>query len=338
MKYIPVVVIGFGPVGRAFVKLMIEKSEELKQRYDLSLNLKGILRSSSAFWPPSNCESLNLNLFEKIDNPLFWREKPSLDYWLTSTSTGVLIEVTSSDLKTGQPGYDHIKKALIHGWHVVTANKGPLLLYFRELHDLARAKNLKIKFSGATAAALPALDVGKICLAGTRILKIEGILNGTTNYILTRMGEGLSYSEALLEAQQKGIAERNPAYDVEGWDTAVKLALLVAALFDFPIDLNKIEVTGITKITPKEVALAAKKGEKIKLIGSFYFENDTLKAKVRPERISPNHPLYSVDRSNKGITFFTDTMGELTIIGGKSDPRGAAAAMLKDLINLYRAL
>ncbi len=278
MKIIPVVVIGFGPVARALVRLMIEKSGELKKKYDLSLDLKCILRSSSAFWPSSNSESLNFDLLKKIDNPVFWREKPSLDYLLGSISAGVLIEVTSSDLKTGQPGYDHIKKALINGWHVVTANKGPLLLYFHELHELARAKNLKIKFSGATAAALPALDVGKACLAGTRILKIEGILNGTTNYILTRMGEGLSYSDALLEAQQKGIAERNPSYDVEGWDTAVKLVLLAAALFDFKIDLKEIEVTGINHITPEEVALAAKQGKKIKLIGSLYLEGASIKA------------------------------------------------------------
>ncbi len=335
MKHIPVVVIGFGPVGRALVKLMIEKEGELKQRYNLSLDLKCILRSSVAFFPSPSSGSLNLDLLEKIDNPIFWHEKPSLDYLLRLTPPGVLFEVTSSDLKTGQPGYDHIKKALINGWHVVTANKGPLLLYFQELHKIARDNKLKIKFSGATAAALPVLDVGKICLAGARIFKIEGILNGTTNYILTRMNEGISYSEALLEAQRKGIAEKNPSYDVEGLDTAVKLALLAAALFDFQLGLNDIEITGITRITPEEVAQASKQGKKIKLLGCLNFEDNSLKARVRPEVLDPNHPLYFVDGSNKGVTFFTDFMGELTIIGGKSDPRGAAAAMLKDLINLY---
>lgn len=335
MRCIPVVVIGFGLVGRSFVRLMFEKSEGLRRKYNLKFNLKCVLRSSSAFFPASKSGLLNLDLFEKIDDSALWQEKPSLDYLLCPSSPGVLIEVTSSDLKTGQPGYDHIKKALINGWHVVTANKGPLFLYFHELYELAQAKNLKMKFSGATAAALPALDVGQICLAGTRIFKIEGILNGTSNYILTRMGEGLSYTKALLEAQQKGIAERNPSYDVEGWDTAVKLALLGAALFDFKIDLNEIEVAGITKITSEEIILARKQGKKIKLLGSLYLEDESVKAKVRPEVISSNHPLYLVDGSNKGITFFTETMGEITITGGKSDPKGAAAAMLKDLINIY---
>jgi len=336
MKSIPVIVVGFGPVGRAFVRLMAEKSSELRKKYQLDLRLKAILRSSSAYLV-SEPESLDLDSLEKINNPVYWQAKPSLDFLLNQTPPGVVIEVTSSDLKTGKPGYDHIRTSLEIGWHVVTANKGPLLLYFSELTKLASSKNLKLKFSGATAAALPALDVGQICLAGSRILKIEGILNGTTNYILTRMAEGLSYDEALGEAQQKGIAERNPAYDVEGWDTAVKLALLAAALFDLKLNLRDMEIAGITGITREEAAQAASQGKKIKLLGTLSLESESVKARVRPEMIASDHPLFWVDGSNKGLSFFTDTMGELTITGGKSDPRGAAAAMLKDLINIYRS-
>lgn len=336
MKIIPVIVAGFGPVGQAFVRLMAEKSSDLRGKYQLDLKLKAILRSSSAFLV-SEPESLDIDALEKINNPAYWQEKPSFDSLLDQTPPGVVIEVTSSDLKTGEPGYDHIRTSLEKGWHVVTANKGPLLLYFSELKKLANSKNLKLKFSGATAAALPALDVGQICLAGSRILKIEGILNGTTNYILTRMVEGLSYAEALGEAQQKGIAERNPAYDVEGMDTAVKLALLAAALFDLKINLKEMEITGITGISRQELAQAVSHGKKIKLLGTLSLENESLKARVRPETIASDHPLFWVDGSNKGLSFFTDTMGELTITGGKSDPKGAAAAMLKDLINIYRS-
>jgi homoserine dehydrogenase len=336
MKSIPVIVAGFGPVGRAFVRLMAEKSGDLREKYQLELKLKAILRSSSAYIM-SEPESLDLEALEKINDQAYWQEKLSLNFLLDQTPPGVVIEVTSSDLKTGEPGYDHIRTSLEKGWHVVTANKGPLLLYFSELKELASSKNVKLKFSGATAAALPVLDVGQICLAGSRIFKIEGILNGTTNYILTRMAEGLSYEEALGEAQQKGIAERNPAYDVEGMDTAVKLALLAAALFDLKINLKEMEITGITGISREEVAQAVSQGKKIKLLGTLSLENESVKARVRPELISSDHPLFWVDGSNKGLSFFTDTMGEVTITGGKSDPRGAAAAMLKDLINIYRS-
>jgi len=336
MRSIPVIVVGFGPVGRAFVRLMTEKSNDLREKYQLELKLKAILRSTSAY-VISEPESPDLDSLEKINNPDYWQEKPSLDSLLDQTPPGAVIEVTSSDLKTGEPGFDHIRTSLEKGWHVVTANKGPLLLYFSELMRLASSKNLKLKFSGATAAALPALDVGQICLAGSRILKIEGILNGTTNYILTRMAEGLSYDEALGEAQQKGIAERNPAYDVEGMDTAVKLALLAAALFDLKINIKEMEITGITAVSQEEVVQAVSQGKKIKLLATLSLENESVKARVRPEMIASDHPLFWVDGSNKGLSFFTDTMGELTITGGKSDPRGAAAAMLKDLINIYRS-
>ena len=315
---------------------LILRRVSVHDRYQLELKLKAILRSTSAY-VISEPESPDLDSLEKINNPDYWQEKPSLDSLLDQTPPGAVIEVTSSDLKTGEPGFDHIRTSLEKGWHVVTANKGPLLLYFSELMRLASSKNLKLKFSGATAAALPALDVGQICLAGSRILKIEGILNGTTNYILTRMAEGLSYDEALGEAQQKGIAERNPAYDVEGMDTAVKLALLAAALFDLKINIKEMEITGITAVSQEEVVQAVSQGKKIKLLATLSLENESVKARVRPEMIASDHPLFWVDGSNKGLSFFTDTMGELTITGGKSDPRGAAAAMLKDLINIYRS-
>ncbi|MCX7975060.1 MAG: homoserine dehydrogenase [Candidatus Aminicenantes bacterium] len=335
MKFIPIILIGFGPVGQALVSLIREKSAELRIKYNLDLNLRAILRRASAFLSFSDQLSDDFNLIDKLNDITLWQKKPPLDWLLNQSPTGVLFEVTDSDLKTGQPGYDHIKQALQHGWHVITANKGPLLLYYSELHYLAKIKNLKLKFSGATAAALPALDIGRICLAGSKILKIEGILNGTTNFILTKMGEGFSYNEGLKEAQEKGIAEKNPAYDLEGWDTAVKLALLAAALLDTPIKLEEIEIEGITQIRTEEVSQVLAQGKKIKLLGKLYFQNGRLRASVGPEVIDQSHPLFLVDYTNKGLTFYTDTMGEITIIGGRSNPRGAAAAMLKDLINIY---
>lgn len=334
MKTVPIILVGFGPVGQAFVKLVAEKRHELSQKYELNLRLKAILRSSVAFLPPY--EEIDFNLLDHMKNQAWWKEKPSLDWLLQQESAGVLIEVTSSNLETGQPAYDHIKKSLLKGWHVVTANKGPLVRYYSELSRLARINNLKLKFSGATAAALPALDVGLISLAGTKILKIEGILNGTTNFILTQMGYGQSFEASLREAQDKGIAEKDPTYDLEGWDTAVKLALLAAALTDSSISLEEIEVKGIKQIKKEEVVSALSQGKKIKLLGRLTFQDGQIKAMVKPEAIDNSHPLFNVDFTNKGITFYTDTMGTITIIGGQSDPRGAAAALLKDLINIYR--
>ena len=196
-----------------------------------------------------------------------------------------------------------------------------------------------MRFSGATAAALPALDVGLFSLAGTEILSIEGILNGTSNFILTRMGEGVTYEKALEEARAKGIAEHNPALDVEGWDTASKLLLIGNSALGLSLSLVDIKVQGITAIPPALIESSRKEGRTIKLIGKISRRGTDWDAEVTPIAIAPGHPLSGVDGTNKGITFQTDTMGAVTVTGGKSDPRGAAAALLKDIIQTYdRAL
>jgi homoserine dehydrogenase len=254
---------------------------------------------------------------------------------LKKTEPGILVECTPSNIQTGEPGLGHIRVALRTGWHVVTANKGPLVVDFKGLQDLARSNNLALKYGAATAAALPTLDLGLYSLAGAEIQAIEGILNGTTNYVLTRMGEGTAYEEALREAQDKGIAEHNPALDIEGWDTAVKLLLIANSVLGLDLTLQDIKVKGITKIPRELLARAKEDGKALKLIGSLTHAGGRWKAEVSPEIIDRSHPLFGVSGTNKGITFMTDTMGAVTVTGGKSDPRGAAAALLKDIIHIF---
>jgi homoserine dehydrogenase len=192
-----------------------------------------------------------------------------------------------------------------------------------------------LKYSAATAAALPTLDVGLHSLAGAEILSIEGILNGTTNYILTRIGEGAGYDEALHEAQKKGIAEPDPARDVEGWDTAVKLLLIANSVLGLKLRLGDIRVEGITRLSGRKVGAAKEAGKALKLIGRISKSRGRWKAEVAPLVIDRSHPLFGVDGTNKGIVFLTDTMGTVAVSGGKSDPRGAAAALLKDVIHIF---
>jgi homoserine dehydrogenase len=225
------------------------------------------------------------------------------------------------------------------GWHVVTADKGPLVAAFQSLLKLAREKGLALKFSGAAAAALPTLDVGLYSLAGAEVFSIEGILNGTSNFILTRMGEGATFKEALEDAQSRGIAEPNPALDVEGWDTAAKLLLIANSVMGLELGLNDIKVEGISKISPALIENSKKEGKALKLIGKIYrAAADRWSAEVSPSAVAEGHPLFHVDGTDKGITFLTDTMGSVTVMGGKSDPRGAAAALLKDIIHTFVSL
>jgi len=333
----PLVLAGFGHVGKAFFELIQEKDEYLQNRYGLDLKLQALLKSDGGLISDSGItsESFLDRPGQNMAHSPLWKPGQTVESVLRRMKPGVFVECTPSNIQTGEPGVGHIRTALKAGWHVVTANKGPLVVDFKGLKELAARSRLSLRFSAATAAALPTLDVGLYSLAGAEIQAIEGILNGTTNYILTRMGEGVAYERALRETQDKGIAEHNPALDVEGWDTAVKLLLIANSVLGLDLTLRDIKVEGITKIPPELLARAKQEGKGFKLIGSMTRAGGRWKAEVSPAAIDRSHPLFGVSGTNKGITFLTDTMGAVTVTGGKSDPRGAAAALLKDIIHIF---
>jgi homoserine dehydrogenase len=192
-----------------------------------------------------------------------------------------------------------------------------------------------LRFSGATAAALPTLDVALYSLAGTEISRIEGILNGTTNYILTRMKEGIEYQKALKEAQSRGIAEPDPTLDVGGWDTASKILIISNAVLHTDFSLADVKVDGITAVPTNLLNEGKEEGRALKLLGKITKETGSFHLEVGVTLIDKDHPLFGVDGTNKGITFLTDTMDSITVTGGKSDPRGTGASLLKDIINIY---
>ena len=218
---------------------------------------------------------------------------------------------------------------------MATANKGPLVVDFRNLMDKAEKAGTALKFSGATAAALPTIDVALHALAGSTITGMEGILTGTANYILTQMSKGFPFESALREAQEKGIAETDPSQDVEGWDTAYKILLLTNAVFGTSFSLDDVQIEGIGKCDPEMMEATRKRGDKLKLLGRMSHAGDGYSLSVELVPINSAHPLFNVDGTEKGITFETDTMSSITVIGGKSDPIGTAAALLKDIINIY---
>ena len=200
---------------------------------------------------------------------------------------------------------------------------------------MAAENKVAFKISGATGAALPTLDIGFFSTAGAEITSIEGILNGTTNYILTRMKEGSNFQSALKEAQEKGIAEPDPSLDIVGWDTAYKMLLISNSLLNIDISLDEVKVTGIRAIPQKLVNKGREKGKSLKLLGILSGKEGNYQVQVKPEVIDENHPLYNVNGTEKGIVYHTDTMSSITVSGGKSDPLGAAASLLKDIIHIY---
>jgi homoserine dehydrogenase len=332
-----VLLIGFGPVGRAFAGLIEERRAMLRARYGLDLELAAIASSSAAWLRDPRAGSPGADALRGAASPAElvgriepWNGADALD----SVDADVLVEATSGGGDSGEPAAGHVRAALSRRMHVVAASKGAFVWHYRELRDLARRSNVELRIGAATGAALPTIDTARYGLAGAEIERIEGILNGTSNYILTRMREGGTYADALRDAQGRGVAEADPRTDVEGTDTATKLVLLANALFDAGLTLADVPTTGITQLAPDDLARAVERGERIRLLGTLEGGTGAWRARVEPVPLGADHPLARVDGLEKGITYQTDTMARVTVIGGRSDPNGAAGALLRDIVNL----
>jgi homoserine dehydrogenase len=336
-----IVVCGFGRVGRNFARLLAAKRAVAERAYGLTLDLVGVGELAGSVLDPAGLPAEDTAAFFEAKagfagHPAARAGWRGLDL-IREADAEVLVETTPTDIRTGEPALGHVRAALGRGMHVASANKGPFVRHYRELRDLAARHGAALGLSAAAAAALPTLDVARTCLAGTEILSIEGVLNGTSNFILTRMRAGEAYAAALAEAQRLGIAEPDPTLDVEGYDTANKLALIANVCMDTELGPEDIERTGITRLGADEVRAAAAAGRIYRLVGRAARERDgRVTARVAPESLPGDHPLAGVDGAEKGVTYTTDTMHRVTVMGGKSDPRGAAAALLKDVVNIYR--
>ena len=303
-----IAIVGCGGVGKALLKLL-ERQYDLLAEENLHINVKYIIGRGDNITPA-----------------------------LTDTDLDAAVILTPTNKDSGQPGLDYARAFLSAGKHVVTADKGIIIHGYTELRNLAETKGVKLAMGCTTGGALPSINAGIFDMAGSSIVSIEGILNGTTNFILDEMeASGCEYAEALAKAQQAGIAETNPSLDVEGWDTAGKLLILTKVLMDENVSLDNVKVEGITRLTATDIRDAFKAGCRYKLVGrAFFDEAGSLKLSVKPERISADHLLYAVSGKNKAVRYVSDTLGELVIIGGASGTTPAAASVLRDLVNLHR--
>jgi len=259
-------------------------------------------------------------------------DMPALDV-IESVEAEAMVEATPTNIKDGEPGLSHIKTAFRTRKHVVTTNKGPLALALPVLTELAEYNKVYLRFSGTVGAGTPVLDLAKKCLLGDRIISIRGILNGTTNYILTEMDEKhITFKQALENAQKLGYAEADPSMDIDGIDAACKLVIMANWIMNKKVTLKDVSVQGIRNVTPQALEEVAKKGCTIKLIGSI---NDDLK--VMPTEISRNDPL-SVGGVLNAVTFVSEFAGEETVIGRGAGGMETASAILRDLLDIKQAL
>lgn len=342
MKTKRLVLCGLGRVGQSFLKLVAERAETIDRQYGLKIEVACVVDLGGAALASEGALPLGdfLDFIETGGRPenFCGYGQPGLS-GLAAIERGdfdILIETTPTNLTDGGPALQFITAAIHKGMDVVSANKGPFVLNFEQLKKMAAASGSRLLISAATGAALPTLDVGKFSTVGAEITSIEGVLNGTTNFILTKMGQDkISYADALKEAQAMGIAETDPTLDVEGYDTRNKLVLIVNTLFNGSYGVCDVPVKGIAGVTYEDIARGAEEGKVLKLVATAEVKEGGVKLSVAPKYLERNHPLAAINYAEKGITYTTDTMGQITVMGGKSSPMGAAAALLKDVIHTH---
>lgn len=330
-------IIGFGGVGQSLIKLLVKKRKYIFEKYNLDIKVKYIVKSDGGIYKANGIDLEELlefiNKNKSIKEHILWKSNLSIQEVIKNNDIDTLIELTSTNIETGEPGLTHIKRALESKINVVTGNKGPIILKYKELKEIADKNSVELKVGCTTGGALPSINGGLYDVAGSEVQAIEGILNGTTNYILSKMtNDNVTYEESLKQAQKNGIAEANPSLDILGYDTACKIIILSNVLMDTNIKLEDIEIKGITEVTLEDIEKAKVENKKLKLIGKVEKIDNMIKAYVKPIIINENHPLYFVDYKNKGVYFKTDTLGDISIIGGASGTMNAAASILRDVV------
>ena len=339
------IILGFGNVGQGLARVILKKAAYLRQS-NLEIVVVGAVETDRDGIFHSVVSGSGLDIMALLETkrrtgvistyPVAGGHSSSLEL-IEHSKAQLMFETTPTNLKDGEPGLSHIKAALTRGVSVVTSNKGPLLFGLKDLRRLSEENHVGFAYSASVAGALPIIPTGQYALVGCHVKSIEGILNGTTNYILTEMtNRGVSMQQALAKAQQMGIAETDPRFDVEGYDTAFKLLVSANSIMNTDAQISDVKISGIEHVTPELVQKTKMTGKVLKLIGSAKHIDDHVEMKVGLEEMQEDHPFHSVNGIWKAVMFETDLLGEITLLGGKSDPELAAGAMLRDTLNLVR--
>ena len=329
---------GWGVVGRSFAQIVTERKRELDNKYGFRPRIVAIIDQKGSAINSKGLELEQMLTLKKEKGTVSASNQhghPGMSALETieSIEAEAIIEVTPTNIETAEPGLSYIKTAFRTGKHVVTTNKGPLALALPALTELADYNNVYLRFSGTVGAGTPVLEFAKKCLQGDKILSIRGILNGTTNYILSEMDEKhITFEKALKAAQELGYAEADPTMDVDGYDAAAKLVIMANWIMDKKVTIKDVEIRGIRNISGQSIDDATKKGCKIKLIGSI---EESLK--VEPTQINKHDPL-AVDGALNAVTFVSESAGEQTIIGRGAGGMETASAVLRDLLDIKKAI
>ncbi|HKR74747.1 MAG TPA: homoserine dehydrogenase [Candidatus Nitrosocosmicus sp.] len=326
-----IIVCGMGVVGQSFLKLLLASSSALYKDYGIKPRVIACVDSKGIAFSPTGLDLGKVLATKEKVGSLESFEGPKLtsDNYIEDLDAEVFLELTPTNLSTAEPGLSHIISALRSKKNVITVNKGPLALSFSSLIELSDYNNVMLRFSGTVGGGTPVLEFAKHCLKGDKITSFTGILNGTTNYILTRMADGLPFNEALKDAKEKGYAEANPSLDIDGDDAAAKLVIMANWIMGYKVTLRDVDKVGISNIDPKEFTKAVEEGKSVKLIAKC----DKKELFVKPLSISKDDPIY-VNGTLNAVTFRSQHSGEQTIIGKGAGGMETASSILRDLIEI----
>ncbi len=335
--------IGFGNVGQEFVRLLSDKKDWLLKSKGLDVEVlaiatktKGSLMSEKAL----NLEHVMDHL--KADGNLlgFGPELTTLSprQIIEKTSADLMVELTPLNIDSGQPAIDHIKAAFEVGLDVITANKGPIAYAYKDLRALARSKGVHFRFEGTVMDGTPVFNLVEKTLPGCQILGIEGILNSTSNYVLTEMSRGRELQEAVKDAQARGFAEADPSLDIDGWDASAKIAALANVLMEAGSNPKKVEREGIGKITEVDLKNASESGKKMRSIATASIEGEEVRLQVRPTLVDSSSVFWPIDGTSSAVTLKTDLMGDITVSEINPSVTQTAYAILSDLLLITESI
>lgn len=317
---IKIALLGMGTVGSGVYEIIAKKQKPvLEKKVGRDIEIKTIM--------VRNPDKYKILVGEDINLTTNWQDIISDD------EIDIIVEVMGGI----EPSYTYLKEAFLKGKHVVTANKDLMAVHGQELHQLAHDNKLDLYYEAAVMAAIPVIRPLKECLVGNDIEEIVGIMNGTTNYILTKMtSEKWTFEKALEEATRLGYAEADPTADIEGYDAARKAAILANIAFHSPVTFDDVSVEGITKITPQDIAHAESFDAIIKLLGIASKRENGIAVHVHPMLISKNHPLATVNDSYNAVFIKGDAIGDMMFYGRGAGKLPTASAVVGDIFAIAR--
>ena len=337
--------IGFGNVARSLARLLERKRGLLKSKYDITYSVTGIAtgRHGFAVNPDGIDVAKALELVESKQSifPLSsFHVEDSLAV-IQHSQADVMFENSPVNYESGQPAIDHVRAALNANMHAITANKGTVVHAYQELTELAKSKNKKFRFESTVLGGSPVFSTFREAMPLAELISFKGIINATTNLILSRMEDGESFDDAVKYCQSIGIAETDPSGDVDGWDAAIKVSALATVLMDSPLKPQDVERKGIREITAEMVIQAKSEKTRWKLVACAERVGSQVKGRVSPELVDSSSPLYGMMGSASGLTFSTDVLPNYSVIvsereGMKGGPEETAYGLFADFVSAVR--